>query len=128
MLKRYIELKPFLLAIGDDSIDVLRLNMVEDHEVAVLLVNLEDLNSITLALQGEECSLLDVRQIFDTVIEYYPDVVGHLGPSARTESQVLRAALTMMRAEQCKSVIKLRNEEDINSNAADVALPVMSMA
>ncbi|ETV71276.1 hypothetical protein H257_13414 [Aphanomyces astaci] len=42
-------------------IDVLRLNMVEDHEVAVLLVTLEDLNSITLALQGEECSLLDVR-------------------------------------------------------------------
>ncbi|RHY69411.1 hypothetical protein DYB34_008694 [Aphanomyces astaci] len=137
MLKRYIELKPFLLAIADDSIDVLRLNVVEDREVTALLVTLEDLNSITLALQGDESSLLEVRQIFDTVIEDYPDAVGRLGPSARVvknpcfESaivKILHGTETTMTAEECESVIKLRNEETIESSAAAVAPSVMYLA
>ncbi|RQM24204.1 hypothetical protein B5M09_007767 [Aphanomyces astaci] len=137
MLKRYIELKPFLWAIADDSIDVLRLNVVENREVTALLVTLEDLNSITLALQGDECSLLEVRQIFDTVIEDYPNAVGRLGPSARVvknpsfESaivKILRGTETTMTAEERESVIKLRNEEAIESSAAAVALPVISLA
>ncbi|RHY03863.1 hypothetical protein DYB36_007504 [Aphanomyces astaci] len=137
MLKRYIELKPFLLAIADDTIDVLRLNVEEDREVTALLVTLEDLNSITLTLQGDECSLLEVRQIFDTVIEEYPDAVGRLGPSARVVKKlsfesaivkILRDTETTMTAEECESVNKLRNEENIESSAAGMALPVMSLA
>ncbi|RLN99851.1 hypothetical protein DYB28_013516, partial [Aphanomyces astaci] len=78
-----------------------------------------------------------VRQIFDTVIEDYPDAVGRLGPSARVvknpsfESaivKILRGTETTMTAEERESVIKLRNEETIESSAAAVALPVMSLA
>ncbi|RHX97760.1 hypothetical protein DYB25_012277 [Aphanomyces astaci] len=122
MLKRYIELKPFLLAIADDSIDVLRLNVVEDREVTALLVTLEDLNSITLALQGDECSLLEVRQIFDTRASCQK-------PNFESAIvKILRGTETTMTAEERESVIKLRNEETIESSAAAVALPVMSLA
>ncbi|RHY96305.1 hypothetical protein DYB31_008269, partial [Aphanomyces astaci] len=122
MLKRYIELKPFLLAIADHSIDVLRLNVVEDREVTALLVTLKDLNSITLALQGDECSLLEVRQIFDTRASCQK-------PNFESAVvKILRGTETTMTAEECESVIKLRNEEIIESSAAGVALPVMSLA
>ncbi|ETV74064.1 hypothetical protein H257_11375 [Aphanomyces astaci] len=53
-----------------------------EFDVTALLTKLEDLNAITLALQSEDCSFLDARQIFDTVIEDYPDAAARLGRSA----------------------------------------------
>ncbi|RQM10653.1 hypothetical protein B5M09_014002 [Aphanomyces astaci] len=63
--------------------------------------------------------------------------MGRLGPSVRVvknpsfESaivKILRGTETTMTAEERESVIKLRNEETIESSAAAVALPVMSLA
>ncbi|KAF0750418.1 hypothetical protein AaE_006722 [Aphanomyces astaci] len=82
MLKRYTEIKSFLGDLGDAEIDLLRLSPIEERAVDTLLAVLGDLTSITLALQDEECMLSDVRRIFDTVVEDYPDAVRRLGETA----------------------------------------------
>ncbi|RQM28425.1 hypothetical protein B5M09_005167 [Aphanomyces astaci] len=137
MLKRYNEIKSFLIDINDNNIDVLRLNVVEDREVTALLTKLEDLNAITLALQSEDCSFLDARQIFDTVIEDYPDAAARLGRSAAIvknpafEDGVVKvlleseASLTNVEAEAIKA---LRDSQASQGSEEGVAVPALSLA
>ncbi|RHY87092.1 hypothetical protein DYB37_010240 [Aphanomyces astaci] len=137
MLKRYNEIKSFLIDINDNNIDVLRLNVVEDREVTTLLTKLEDLNAITLALQSEDCSLLDARQIFDTVIEDYPDAAARLDRSTAIvknpafEDGVVKvllgskASLTSVEAQAIKA---LRDSQARQGSEEGAAVPALSLA
>ncbi|RHY54374.1 hypothetical protein DYB34_008861 [Aphanomyces astaci] len=136
MLKWYNEIKSFLIDINDNNIYVLRLNVVEDREVTALLTKLEDLNAITLALQFEDCSF-DARQIFDTVIEDYPDAAAQLGRSAvivknpAFEDGVVKvllgseASLTSVEAEAIKA---LRDSQASQGSEESVAMLELSLA
>ncbi|ETV83487.1 hypothetical protein H257_04208 [Aphanomyces astaci] len=108
-----------------------------NREVTALLTKLEDLNAITLALQSEDCSLLDARQIFDTVIEDYPDAAARLGRSAAIvknpafEDGVVKvlleseASLTNVEAEAIKA---LRDSQASQGSEEGVAVPALSLA
>ncbi|RQM21052.1 hypothetical protein B5M09_013373 [Aphanomyces astaci] len=80
MLARYVELKPFLPQLGLDYIDMLLLNSRQERDVELLIAQLTDLNSLTLALQDESLTLADVRLMFDDVVVQYPSAEVCLGP------------------------------------------------
>ncbi|RQM29283.1 hypothetical protein B5M09_013613 [Aphanomyces astaci] len=82
MLARYVELKPFLPQLGIDDIDMLLLNSRQDRDVDLLIAQLTDLNSVTLALQDESLTLADVRMLFDEVVVQYSGAEVRLGPDA----------------------------------------------
>ncbi|KAH9115036.1 hypothetical protein AeMF1_010894 [Aphanomyces euteiches] len=69
MLQRYVEMKPFVMMIGDREIDALLPSVGQDRLIDELLLVLKDLDTATLALQGEEMSLLDVRNLFDEAMD-----------------------------------------------------------
>ncbi|RHZ08646.1 hypothetical protein DYB31_013821 [Aphanomyces astaci] len=64
MLARYVELKPFLPQLGLDDIDMLLLNSRQERDMELLIAQLTDLTSVTLALQDESLTLADVRLLF----------------------------------------------------------------
>ncbi|RHY70981.1 hypothetical protein DYB38_013741 [Aphanomyces astaci] len=116
----------------------LRFTLPAAHrEVTTLLTKLEDLNAITLALQSEDCSLLDARQIFDTVIEDYPDAAARLGRSTAIvknpafEDGVVKvllgskASLTSVEAEAIKA---LRDSQARQGSEEGAAVPALSLA
>ncbi|KAH9132292.1 hypothetical protein AeRB84_021278 [Aphanomyces euteiches] len=69
MLQRYVEIKPFVMMIGGREIDALLPSVGQDRLIDDLLLVLKDLDTATLALQGEEMSLLDVRNLFDDAMD-----------------------------------------------------------
>ncbi|KAH9088578.1 hypothetical protein Ae201684P_017187 [Aphanomyces euteiches] len=68
MLQRYVEIKPFVMMIGDREIDALLPSVGQDRLIDDLLLVLKDLDTATLALQGEE-----IRLSPDTDIVANPD-------------------------------------------------------
>jgi hypothetical protein len=46
------------------------------------LVQLAIFNDLTIMLQKEGITFLRVREIFDTILEDYPELSGHLGPAS----------------------------------------------
>ncbi|ETV84120.1 hypothetical protein H257_03430 [Aphanomyces astaci] len=88
MVQRYVGIRTFIALIDDDvDLDELRLSTREDREVDMLLAQLENFDTVTLALQRDTMSLSDVRILFDTVMEDYPQVVHYLSPSATIVQQ-----------------------------------------
>ncbi|RHY49566.1 hypothetical protein DYB30_011046 [Aphanomyces astaci] len=82
MLAQYVELKPFLPQLGLDDIDMLLNNSWQDRDVELLIAQLTDLNSVTLALQDKSLTLADVRLLFDDVVVQYPGAEVCLGSDA----------------------------------------------
>ncbi|KAH9108336.1 hypothetical protein AeMF1_016490 [Aphanomyces euteiches] len=82
MLQRYVEIKPSVMMIGDREIDALLPSVGQDRLIDELLLVLKDLDTATLALQGEEMSLLDVRNLFDEAMDDYPSASSRLSPDA----------------------------------------------
>ena len=73
MMERYMKLKEFLPQLCLDDVDDLLPTAREDREIEALLERLADLDSVTKALQQENLTMWDVRQLFDTVIVEYPE-------------------------------------------------------
>ncbi|RLN99162.1 hypothetical protein DYB28_009074 [Aphanomyces astaci] len=61
---------------------VLLLNSRQDRDVELLIAQLADMNSVTLALQYESLTLADARMLFDEVLVQYPGAEVRLGPDA----------------------------------------------
>ncbi|RLO06368.1 hypothetical protein DYB28_011580 [Aphanomyces astaci] len=131
MLTPYSAIKTFIGHMGDNDIDMLRLSPVEERKVDALLVVLGDLNSITLALQNEECTVFDVRRIFDTVVEDYPDAARRLGETADIvhypgfESGVVKI---LRGNEEGMSATEVRDVQPLASSAAQPILPLSQRA
>eukprot|EP00171_Calliarthron_tuberculosum_P004916 IDg4916t1 len=82
MLQRYIELRPFLSDIDLVSVDNKMPSARENRKIEDVLKVLGDLNSVSLCLQKESTSLADVRALFDTVIDDFPELEIRLGKNA----------------------------------------------
>ncbi|ETP42363.1 hypothetical protein F442_10730 [Phytophthora nicotianae P10297] len=81
MLTRYVKIRDAIKMVA--AIEDL-LPRPSTHRQIVQLVNkLEDLDSICVKLQSEDCTLGEVRRLFDTVMAKYPATSHHHGASAR---------------------------------------------
>ncbi|ETL91034.1 hypothetical protein L917_10378 [Phytophthora nicotianae] len=81
MLTRYVKIRDAIKMVA--AVEDL-LPRPSTHRQIVQLVNkLEDLDSICVKLQLEDCTLGEVRRLFDTVMAKYPATSHHLGASAR---------------------------------------------
>ncbi|RHY85750.1 hypothetical protein DYB26_013968 [Aphanomyces astaci] len=61
MVQRYVDIRTFIALIDDDAdLDELRLSTREDREVDLLLAQLENFVTVTLALQRDTMSLYDM--------------------------------------------------------------------
>lgn len=79
MVKRYFKIKPHLtnLETHPDLIDVI-LSPRENNHLNELHDYLEDLDSITVALQRESIDLGDVRVLFDEISDRHPETRTHI--------------------------------------------------
>ncbi|RHY45010.1 hypothetical protein DYB38_011219 [Aphanomyces astaci] len=87
MVQRYVDIRTFIELIDDDAdLDELRLSTREDREVDLLLAQLENFDTLTLAWQRDTMFLYDVRILFDAVMEDYPQAAHYLSRSANIMS------------------------------------------
>jgi hypothetical protein len=82
MVKRYFSIREFLPLLKLDYIDSLLPSIRQERELEVLLSVMENLESVTKALQKEDLNIGSVRSLFDAVIEEHPDMKARLSNSA----------------------------------------------
>ncbi|RHY90228.1 hypothetical protein DYB35_010253 [Aphanomyces astaci] len=88
MVLRYVDIRTFIALIDDDAdLDELRLSTREDREVDLLLAQLENFDTLTLAWQRDTMFLYDVRIVFEAVMEDYPQAAHYLSRSANIVQQ-----------------------------------------
>eukprot|EP00644_Phytophthora_capsici_P003682 jgi/Phyca11/129211/e_gw1.82.100.1 len=81
MLERYFKLRP-LLDEDDDEITELMPSRRHENRLKALLSELGDFQSATMKLQDDNLTLLDVRDIFDALIEKHSVVEKYLAADA----------------------------------------------
>lgn len=82
MLKRYQELREFLPNMDESEIDDIALTNAENRNLDKLMPSLKDLESVTKRLQERNVTVSDVRGLFDSVMDEYPDTTPRLSTSA----------------------------------------------
>jgi len=82
MLRRYKELEGFLPKLGSGEIDELMLTHLENVSVSHLLRDLNDIDSVTKAVQSRSTTISDVRALFDALIENFPIMEDYLKTDA----------------------------------------------
>ena len=82
MLERYREIRTFISDIDIEGIDDLIPNYKENRLIGSLFIHLKDLNSVTLELQMDNITVVEVRKLFDTMIADYSEFETRLRPDA----------------------------------------------
>ena len=82
MLHRYCELHGIIEELEIDGIEELVLSKRENKKIEELCVQFRELDSVTQHLQSEECTISEVRLLFDGVIEAYPRTNSRLNANA----------------------------------------------
>ncbi|KAH9125307.1 hypothetical protein LEN26_008900 [Aphanomyces euteiches] len=75
-------LRGYLVQLGESEVDALLPSVAESRDLDRLLLELRDMNAITLELQRDDLTVADVLRLFDTVIEQYPSASPFLSSSA----------------------------------------------
>lgn len=156
MIERYLRFKEdgVLDQLGEDVPEMLELylNQAEDRQLLGIRKLLTDLQVITKQLQRSDMTFAEMRVIFDTLIEEYPQMGEYIAQDARiVHSPVFESALIKISSrmehtltdEEKQSVIKLKRlnaiprlvaepdimDVDANDNAvAPVQLTIMQRA
>ncbi len=84
MLKRFLKLNHQLPKLEIDEIDRLLPNPVEVRTLEGLCDTFVQLDAVTKKLQEDTVTLADVRAIFDTVIEEFPNAKPFLSQRAQS--------------------------------------------
>ena len=82
MLWRSTRIRKFLGDLESVEIDSLFLTLSENRRIDTLLGELEQLDSVTKALQNRKTFVSDVRALFDAVIDSYSEIMDRLTSSA----------------------------------------------
>lgn len=82
MIKTYIEIKDYNINFSIEKSGNLLLTDEEEIVVERLLKNLEDLNSVTVALQSDSTTLPDARAILDEIQGKFPSLESLIVPKA----------------------------------------------
>ncbi len=72
MLEHSCQLREFLPKLAVIDFQHLLPNTVDENLIISLKDQLRDLNSVTVALQGDNITISEVQALFDTVIEEHP--------------------------------------------------------
>ncbi len=109
MVERFFRIQQELSAVPD--LIPLIPNLLEVDLLAKAFVHLKAFNQITVLLQEEGITFVGVRDVFDSVLEDYPELSGHLCPDAKIvvdaifEKAVIRIAKGLvLTTEQRQSV------------------------
>ena len=100
LLEKVVVLKPLMTTIHDDD------------QLAQAFVHLKQFNQITIMLQKEGITFLRVREIFDTILEDYPELDGHIGAEAEIivnvafEKAVMKIAKGHLLSEDERELVK----------------------
>lgn len=71
MLERYVQLRPFVAKIADDSLDNFLFSPTREQNVDVLLTKPGKLNVVVTKLQANDYTVRKVQAYFDSVLEAY---------------------------------------------------------
>ena len=82
MLSRFIAMKECLPKLGVREIDQLIPSSGDFRKIEQVCSLLQELDVVTRELQRENLDLADVRNLFDTVIEEYPESAQYLSSNA----------------------------------------------
>ncbi|RHY44050.1 hypothetical protein DYB34_012661 [Aphanomyces astaci] len=117
MLKRYVAIRTYIRLLGDRNILHLTPTDDQDDEIDALLLVLDELESVTLALQEVATSMLDVRNLFDECMLLHPSaskrlasnsaVVGHADFEVAI-TKILDQSVSSMSDGQVASVDRLK--------------------
>ncbi|KAG7341354.1 hypothetical protein IV203_023305 [Nitzschia inconspicua] len=119
MLVRYKQLEEFLPKLGLVEVEDMMPNHSQKLTIDLLMSILSDLQSVTKALQAENRTVLDVRDLFDEVIKTYPQTKNRLGENASiihdnvVESavqKILKGSEEELTPDESVKVIGLRHE------------------
>jgi hypothetical protein len=78
MLKRYFQLREFILADDEELADYLA-SRASHRKLEALLSSLCDVESVSKRLQDKDLTLLDPRILFDALLHVRPTFVNYLG-------------------------------------------------
>jgi hypothetical protein len=82
MVTRFFELRPYIEE-SDPELAQYLPSSVQVLTLQKLLESLKKMEAVTKKLQGETCTLSDVRAIFDAVILAFPNMAHHLAADAK---------------------------------------------
>lgn len=82
MLVRYLDIKDHLHKLNSVEVDILSLSTAEDRRVTELFERLKNLECITKRLQKDDTTMETVRDLFDCVIDDYPETANRLTSTA----------------------------------------------
>ena len=115
MIARFFQIKSHLEQV--ESLAPSMLSFVEVRELQASFTHMKKFNEVTLALQKQGITCLNVRDIFDHVLEDYPEFQKHLGVDANiVQDKVFEIATTkIMKGEplndiESRAVIRLRKK------------------
>lgn len=74
MLTRYAKIRQYLPHLKDESLKRLFLSKTQNEKLDTLLVHLQDLDRVTKASQYETTTIFEAREMFDAVIQCYPEL------------------------------------------------------
>jgi len=110
MLKRFFEIKDFI----DSSDRALAVNLPSGLEVVALqevMEDLEEFESATKLLQDSERTLLEVRAIFDGLLEKYPSMHHYIsGENNFVHSSAFENGIVKVQSEQLDDILEKEKE------------------
>ena len=131
MLERYLELKQFIPLIKLPEVDDMMPTSRQERDIEYMLKKLRDRDSVTKTLQKEDLNMNDVRDLFDGVIEEFPETSKRLSTNADIiEDPIFESAVVKVlnkkvdelsvsekaKIAMCKVQNQNGNEENINDS------------
>jgi hypothetical protein len=104
MIQRFIAIKPHLEKL--ESLAEFMLSCVEVNTLLSSFTHLKKFNEVTVALQKEGVTVLEVREIFDFVLEDYPELGFYLSETA----EIIQDKLFE------RAIMKIHKEVPLNAN------------
>ena len=78
MIQRYFRLKEFF-DIYDEGLRDFILSVAEEIQLQIVLEKLKDFESVSKHLQKDAANMGEARALFDSLLEFYPDLNRYLG-------------------------------------------------
>ena len=112
MLRRYCQLQKYLPKLNSAEVDELQSTVSENRRVDALVTRLNDLDEVTKKLQCDSTTVSDVRDLFNAVIDVFPETAFRLSSTAEiVHGPVFESAVVEL---QRKNNCGLSREERIS--------------
>ena len=82
MVDRFLKIREYIVQLDIEAVDLNMPNMREVRQIEKLCNKLQQLDEVTKLLQKDDTSLADVRCLFDTILEDFPEMECRLGTTA----------------------------------------------